>query len=153
MHVAEIHQFDEVSVKVLREEKCVTAGRPLRPADALDALADQIVVPALRVADVEGNVRKADLVPSNRGRGRLRLELEDLQYGSSWHANPTDLARGLSPVHAKELAGGLRGRVGDTDQRAAEHVPVELHRLVEIRHRDAAVAERSSSHVTLPRAR
>ena len=53
VHVAEIHHLDQVAVEVLREEERVAARRSLGLADALDAFADQVVVPLLRVADVE----------------------------------------------------------------------------------------------------
>src|SRR3546814_5310295 len=40
----------------------------------------------------------------------------------------------------------LGRRVGHADQRAPEHLPVELNRLLEVRYRDAGVAERARPH-------
>ena len=53
MHVAKVHQLDEVAVEVAREEERVAAGRALGLAHALHALAHEVVVPPLRVSYVE----------------------------------------------------------------------------------------------------
>src|SRR5262249_45519458 len=59
VHVTEIHQLDEVAVDILDEEEGMTPWRSFRLADALDALADQIVVPPRQVPHIERNVRQA----------------------------------------------------------------------------------------------
>ena len=51
---------------------------------------------------------------------------------------------------AEEAAHAILRRVGDADQRAAEHVPPELHRAVEVRDGDAGVAEGARFHRLLP---
>src|SRR5678810_1092168 len=66
IHVAEVHQLNQIAVEILGEEKRVTARRSLRLAHTLDASADQVVVPALKISYVERDVREADLVPRNR---------------------------------------------------------------------------------------
>src|SRR4051812_31762752 len=91
-------------------------------------------------------MRQADAVPEHGIGGELRLELEDLEHRAARHANPPDPAAPLLALDAEERADAVRIRLGDADQRAAEDVPVEAHGGVEIRHRDAAVAERSCSH-------
>src|SRR5690349_9749401 len=76
-HVAEVHHLDEITVEIPDEEKRMAAGRPFGPADTLDPFGDQVVVPALQVADIEGNVRQANAVPGYRDWRLLRLEFED----------------------------------------------------------------------------
>src|SRR5262245_16044557 len=120
--------------------------RALGPADAFDPLALEVVVPALEIPDVEGNVGEADLVPRHRGWWQLRLEGKDLQHGAARDPNPADLAAAPLPVHAEERAHALGIGVGDANERAPEHLPVEPDGAVEVRHRDAAVAEGSRSH-------
>src|SRR6185503_477224 len=83
-------------------------------------------------------------------RGLLGLKLEDLEDAAAGDANPADLACRPIVRHAEEGADALGWRVGDADQRAAEDVPVETYRFVEIRHRDAGMAERACSQRDLP---
>jgi hypothetical protein len=71
----------------------------------------------------------------------LRLEFEDLQNAAAGYANPSDLARGLIVLDAEKRPHPVGRRVGNPDERAAERFPVELHRFVEIRHRNAGVAK------------
>src|SRR6185503_6790021 len=154
IHVAKVHQLDQVAVEILCKEKGVAARRALRLADALDPLADEEVVPSLQVADVERDVRQPDLVPADRFRRQLGTELEDLEHAAARHADPADLARRIDAgderrhrPHAEERAHAIGRRIGDADERTAEHLPVELHRAVEVRDRDADVAEGSRVHV------
>src|SRR4051812_37491586 len=146
VHVAQVHEFDEVTVEIPGKEEGMPAGRPFRPAEAFDAPGLQIVVPALQVTDVERDMGQTHLVPGNGARGQLRLERENLEDRPPRDPDPADFAAPLLPFDAEEGAHPLRIRVGDADQRAAEDLPVELHRALEVRHGDAAVAEGSRSH-------
>src|SRR6476619_2167706 len=83
--VAEIHQLDQVSVKVFREEERVAARRALGLADAFDPFRLKVVVPPLKILDVERNVRQADAIPGHQRRRDLRLERKDLEHRSAWH--------------------------------------------------------------------
>src|SRR6476646_1602833 len=149
IHVTEVRHFDEIAVEILHKKERVAARRALRPADALHAFADQIVVPALQVTDVEGNVRQADLVPAHRPRRELRLEFENLEHAAAGNPYPSNFAgRRTCPELRqgvnRDLEEGsypFRWRVGHTHQRAAKHFPVELHRAVAGGLRDSAVAE------------
>src|SRR5262245_40137057 len=93
IHVAEVHHFDEVAIEISDKKEGVPTRRALRPADALHAFGDQVVVPALQVPDIKGNVRQAYTVPRNRDGRLLRLEFKDLQDAAARYANPSDLAR------------------------------------------------------------
>ena len=84
MHVAEIHQFDQVAVAVPCKKERVPAGGALGAADDFDTLAHKIVVPLLGVAHVQREVRLADAAPGHLHRGLLRLEVEDLENGAAW---------------------------------------------------------------------
>src|SRR5258705_2736949 len=155
IHVAKVHQLDDVAVEVPCKEERVPPRRALRPADAFHPFAHQVVVPPLQVADVEGDVRQSDLVPWHGRRRQLRTELEDFEHAAAGNANPADLARRIDAAdqrrhrpHAEERAHALGRGIGDADERTAEHLPVELHRTVEVRDRDADVAERPRSHVS-----
>ena len=114
--------------KSLHEEQPVSARRLLRRADDLDAFAHQVVVPLPDAADVEADVRQADPVPHDRLRRLLRLEVEDLDHRAARNADPADLAGGAGHVDAEEPPHAVGRRVGDADERAAEHVPVEAAR-------------------------
>src|ERR1041384_6280588 len=45
VHVAKVHQLDQVAVEIPAEEEGMAAGRALRAADDVDALADEVIVP------------------------------------------------------------------------------------------------------------
>src|SRR5215510_7789470 len=93
-------------------------------------------------------MRQADVIPADGRRRDLRLKFEDFEHSASRHADPPNLARRMGPVDAeKQPHAGVRC-VGDANEGAPEDLPVEPNSLVEIRHRDAAVAEGSSSHVS-----
>jgi hypothetical protein len=49
-------------------------------------------------------------------------------------------------IDAEKRPHAIRRLIGDADQRAAKHVPVEPDELVEVSDRDADVAERARSH-------
>src|SRR5436190_8182502 len=128
VHVTKVHHLDEIAVEILHEKERVAARRALRPADAFHAVADQIVVPALQVADVERNVGQANLVPAHRSWRELRLKLENLQHAASRNPDPSNLARRrtcpeLRPRVGRDLKEGSHPfwwRVRHTDQRTAE---------------------------------
>src|SRR5690606_27285943 len=101
-----------------------------------------------QVAHVERDVRETDAVPGNRDRGFLRLEMKDFEDRAAGHADPADLAAGSLAFHAEERLHAFGRLVGHANQRAAEDLPVELHELVEIRHGDPRVAERSHLHTS-----
>ena len=62
------------------------------------------------------------------------------------------LQRGAWRVDAEEAADAFRRRVRHAHERTTEHVPVELHGPVEVRYRDADVAERSArTLIAMPR--
>src|SRR4029079_16097680 len=144
--VAQVHQLDEVAVEVLDEKERMAARRALGPAEAFHPPPLQVVIPAVQVADVERNVGQPGLVPGDGFRRQLRVEREDLAPRAPCAAYPADLAAAVLPFHAEERAYPLRVAVGHADQRAAEHLPVEPDRPVEVRHRDTAVAEGSRFH-------
>src|ERR1051325_1662401 len=112
IHVAEVHQLDQVAVEIPAEEKGMAAGRALGAADDLDAFADEEIVPALQVADVEREVRQADAVPRNRHGRLLRLELEDLEHAAAGHADPANPTGGSIRGDLEKGAHALAGRVG-----------------------------------------
>src|SRR5205814_10052428 len=123
-------------VKIFREEEGVAARRLLAFRQALDAFADQIVVPTRCVPHVEAEMRQADLIPRPGPGRKLRLKREDLQRPTARDTNPSNLAARLRAADAKKTADAIRRRVGHADQRATEDIPVELNRLVEVGHRD-----------------
>jgi hypothetical protein len=92
-------------------------------------------------------VREADAVPDDGRRRQLRLELEDLEDRAAGDPDPADLAAGLVSLYPEEAPDPIGRRVGHAHQGTAEDLPVELHRLVEVRHGDAGMTERSSSHM------
>jgi hypothetical protein len=96
-------------------------------------------------------VRQADAVPGH-GAGRLlRLKLEDFEDTAARHANPPDLARRRVVGDSEKSPHAIGRRIGDANERTAEHLPVEPHGLVEVRHRYAGMAERSSFHKLVSR--
>src|SRR6266550_1916267 len=141
IHVSKVHQLDQIAVEIPAEEKGMAAGRALGAADDLDAFADEIIVPALQVADVEREMRQADAVPRNRHGRLLRLELEDLEHAAAGDTDPANPAGRHISGNMKEGSDALARRVRDADQRTAEHLPVEPHRAIEVGHRNADVAE------------
>jgi hypothetical protein len=119
----------------------VTARRPLRLADDLDAFAFEEVVPPLKIADVEREVRLSDAIPRNVDGGLLWLEVKDLEHGTARYSNPSNLALRQSAVHLEECPHTIGRGVCDANQRAAKDLPVELHEPVEIGNGDADVTE------------
>jgi hypothetical protein len=73
--------------------------------------------------------------------------MKDFQHGSAGHAYPPDLAPRRITLHAEERFHTLGRGVGDTDEGAAEDLPVELHAPVEVGDGNARVTERSRFHV------
>src|ERR1041385_270478 len=146
VHVAEVHQLDEIAVEIPAEEKRMTARRSLGTADALHTFAEQVVVPPLQVAYVERDVREPDTVPRNRDRRLLRLELEDFEHPPAGHADPADFAGRCIRGDLKERTHALGRGVGNADQWTTEDLPVELHRAVEARNSDPGMADRSRLH-------
>ena len=144
VHVAQVDHLDQVAVEVAREEERVPARRLLRRADdTRRPCSSGSRATSAGVAHVEADVRQADAVPRHVDRpaaaARTRRSRARRRRGRESSRSCSAAPR---PVDAEEAAHALGRRVGDADQRAAEHVPVELHRPVEVRHRDADVAER-----------
>src|SRR5215203_6104998 len=94
-------------------------------------------------------MRLPDAIPGDARGWQLRLEPEDLEDGAAGHPDPADLATRCLVIVAdpEEAANTLGGRIGHANQRAPEHVGVELHEAVEVGHRDADVTERLDLHV------
>src|SRR5262245_3664849 len=90
---------------------------------------------------------QADLIPWTGNRRELWLKFEDLERCATRDANPSDLAARLRALNLEEAANAVGRRIGYTNERATEDVPVELNRLVEVGNCDADVAERACSHV------
>jgi hypothetical protein len=76
----------------------------------------------------------------------MRLELEYLQYAAAGHANPSNLACRSIVLHSKERPHSIRRGIGYTDERTAENIPVESHRLIEIRDGYPGMTEGAGFH-------
>src|SRR4029453_16847007 len=106
----------------------MTAWRALRLADAFNPLCLKELVPFLKIPHVERNVREPDTVPGYRARRDLRLQGKNLEPGAPRHADPSNLAAAAFGIDAKKRAHAIRRRVSHPDERAAEDLPVKLHR-------------------------
>jgi hypothetical protein len=83
-------------------------------ADDLDPLADQVIVPLLRVADVQREVGLPHPVPGNLDRRLLRFEVEDLEDRPARHPDPADFApRRHRALHPEERPHAFGRGVGD----------------------------------------
>src|SRR5690606_13834077 len=107
-------------------------------------------MPAPQVAHVERKVREPHTIPWNLNRVLVRLELKNLQNAATGHANPSNPADRLRRIHPEERSHAIGGSFRHPHQRTTEHLPVELHGTVEIRHRNPHMTERVCSHGPLP---
>src|SRR5688572_32120066 len=83
IHVAEVHQLDQVAIEVPHEEERMSTRRSLGLADDLNPLGLKVVVPFLQIFHVERNMRQPDAVPGH-GPGRLlRLDRKSTRLNSS----------------------------------------------------------------------
>src|SRR6185503_18810231 len=124
----------------------MATGRAFRLADAFHPARLKKVVPLLEILHVERDVRQAHAIPGNRARRYLRFESEDLEYRAAGDTDPADLAAALFGINAEERTDTVGRRVRDPYEGAPEYLPVELHRAVEVRNGNAAVAERARFH-------
>src|SRR6187200_3263496 len=89
---------------------------------------------------------QAHAVPRDADGRLFRFERKNLEDTTARDANPANLAARRGPFDAEEGSNPFGRCIRDTDERTPEHLPVELHRPVEIRHRDSDVAERANFH-------
>src|SRR6266576_5870271 len=115
IHKPQIDHLDEVPVEILDEEKCMAARRSFGLRQTLDALAFQVLIPAVGIPYVETEMSQADLIPWTWRHRHLRLEFEDLEYRAAWRADPADLAARLRADDVEETADAIRRRIGDAN--------------------------------------
>src|SRR6476469_5152709 len=122
VHVAEVHDFDQIPVEIPSEEEGVPARRAFRRTEHLHAFTDEVIVPLLRVLHVEGNMREAHAVPLHIGGSLPRCELENLQHAPAGYSNPPNLAGGVRIVYTEEAPDAVRRRIRHTHERTSKYV-------------------------------